>query len=57
MSVRLSVCLPPCISAVPTGPIFMTFDIEEFYKKSVEKYRICLKAGKNLVMTKICGND
>ena len=49
-----SVCLfvrlsfyPPRISAIPTRRISVKFDIGDFYEKSIEELKICLKSNED----------
>jgi hypothetical protein len=41
-------CLSVCISAAPTGRIFVTFYIGDFLRKSIEKPQAFLTADKNI---------
>ena len=36
---RLSICLSACISAAPTGWIYVKFDIERFYENLSSKFK------------------
>ena len=44
--VRPSVCLPTCVSTVPTGRFFVKFDTEEFYKNLPRNSKFFLKRAK-----------
>jgi hypothetical protein len=48
------VCLSACISAGPTGSIYVRFDIEDFFGKLSRKSKFFLKSDKNWALyTKI----
>ena len=46
-SVIPSICLSAWSKSAPTRPIFIKFDIWEFFRKSVEKIQVWLKFGNN----------
>jgi hypothetical protein len=47
LPVSLSVCPSTWNNLVPTGRIFMKFDIHSFFRKSAQIVQVALKPGRN----------